>query len=189
MEDRFNCDYLDLSKQGASDMLFNCVQDRSKGYDLNCRSDYVDTKQNQNNLAIKRGIEQGFNGVEGFTSKIFYTDNGPGESTIKEGQCPDGYSYCSISKKCVQVCMGCKYRDNMKSQEFNEADPCFPNGVYNGVTNEGNIKCTCGLNDKYCPDKFINQYTTDGTLFLNQGIKNNVGVVDSVMNLFLFEQL
>ena len=77
----------------------------------------------------------------------------------------------------------------MKSQEFNEADPCFPEGVYNGITNEGDIKCSCGLNDKYCSEKFVNQYTTDGMLFLNQTIKNNVGVVDSVSNLFLFEQL
>ena len=170
MEKRFSCDYLDLSKQGASDMLLNCVQDKSKGYDLNCRSDYVDTKQNQNNLAIKRGIEQGFNGIEGFTSKIFYTDNGPGESYVEDGVCPDGFSYCSKSKKCVQVCMGCKYRDNMKSMDMNEYDPCFPNGVYDGITNSGDVKCTCGNNNKYCSDNMIKKFTSDGTLIDNNKI-------------------
>jgi len=185
MDDRFQCDYLDLSKQNASDMLLNCVQNKDKGYDFNCQSNKI-TNESSNSV-FQRGIDQGFNGTEGFTSKIFFTDNGPGKSTVTEGICPDGYT--NKNGVCVQVCMGCKYRDNMKSQEFNEADPCFPEGVYNGVTNEGKIKCTCGLNDKYCTDEFVNMYTTDGVLFLDNTIKNNIGIVDAVSKLFYFEQL
>ena len=189
--DRFQCDYLDLSTQNASDMLLKCVQVKGKGYDFNCSdgSDGLNRLEGPN--VFQRGIDQGFNGTEGFTSKIFYTDNGPGKSVVPEGTCPDGYT--NKNGTCVEVCMGCKYRDNMKSQEFNEADPCFPEGVYDGVTNDGTIKCTCGLNDKYCTDKFTkkftNMYTTDGALLQNNVIKNNIGVVDAVSNLFYFEQL
>ena len=44
----------------------------------------------------------------------------------------------------------------MKSQQFNEADPCFPEGTYNGITNEGYIKCTCGSNNQYCSTTLVN---------------------------------
>ena len=48
METQFTCDYLDLSKQNASDMLLNCVQDNSKGYDFNCS--YDNAIENSTNL-------------------------------------------------------------------------------------------------------------------------------------------
>ena len=68
-------------------------------------------------------------------------------------------------KSCVQVCMGCKYEDNMKSQEFNEYDPCFPNGVYDGREKDGTIKCNCGIDNKYCSDSFIgNIFSTIGLI-------------------------
>ena len=194
METQLTCDYLDLSKQNASDMLLNCVQDNSRGYDFNCS--YGNAIENSTNLKdsnspFKRGVDQGFNNPidnkEGFTSDIFYVNNGPGVSNVPFGKCPDGFT--NKNGMCVQVCMNCKYRDNMRSQEFNEADPCFPEGVYDGITNEGYIKCTCGLNNNYCSEKFTDTYTTDGMLFYNNKIKNNIGIVDHISKLFYFEQL
>ena len=103
----------------------------------------------------KKVINNNFFGYEGFQNKdIFITDNGLGESSIPKGECPEGYTRCPDSGKCIQACIGCVYRDNMKSREFNEADPCFPNGVYDGVTNDGFVKCTCGKDNKYCSDDF-----------------------------------
>jgi len=192
MEQRINCDYLDLSKKNASDMLLNCINDPSKGYDFNCNNF---TNYQESNSPFIRGKDQGFNnplksnisGVEGFTN--FYTDNGPGVSNVPPGQCPDGYT--NKDGICVQVCTSCKYRDfdKNKSKIFNEADPCFPEGVYDGITNDGNIKCTCGFNDKYCSEKFTDAYTADGVLFQNNIIKNNIGVIDHISKLFYFEQL
>ena len=152
LNDRLKCDYLDFNTQPSSDMLLNCVQDKSRGYDMKCQKRYdssYDLDRVNDNLVIKRGVSEGkgnikekYNGIEGFTDKIFITDNGPGESTIPFGECPEGYSFNENNGSCVQVCHACKYRDNMKSQQFNEADPCFPNGVYDGLTNEGNINCS-----------------------------------------------
>lgn len=190
MEQRIDCDYLDFSKKNASDMLLNCINDPSKGYDLNCNNL---TNYENSNSSFVRGKEQGFNNPielnnkEGFTN--FYTDNGPGVSNVPFGQCPDGYT--NKDGICVQVCTSCKYRDfdDKKSKIFNEADPCFPEGVYDGVTNDGSIKCTCGFNDKYCSEKFTDAYMADGVLFQNNNIKNNIGVMDHISKLFYFEQL
>ena len=66
----------------------------------------------------------------------------------------------------------------MKSREFNEADPCFPNGVYNGITNEGFIKCTCGKDNKYCSDDFTKNIESYGVkclmIFCDFTEKNSV---------------
>ena len=130
-------------------------------------------------------------GLEGFQNKnIFITDNGLGESNIPKGECPEGYSKDLVSGNCIQKCIGCVYRDNMKSREFNEADPCFPNGVYNGVTNEGFIKCTCGRDNKYCSDNFVkNLFTTDGMMISNKKIIMNTGLTNTIDNLFNFKYL
>lgn len=130
-------------------------------------------------------------GLEGFQNKnIFITDNGLGESNISKGKCPEGYSKDLVSGNCIQKCIGCVYRDNMKSREFNEADPCFPNGVYNGVTNEGFIKCTCGRDNKYCSDNFVkNLFTTDGMMVSNKKIIMNTGLTNTIDNLFNFKYL
>ena len=78
----------------------------------------------------------------------------------------------------------------MKSLEFNEKDPCFPEGTYNGITNEGYIKCTCGNNNKYCSDEFIkNIFTTDGLMMIGQKIVMNVGNTGSIQDLFNFDYL
>jgi len=130
-------------------------------------------------------------GYEGFQNKgMFITDNGLGESSVPNGQCPEGYSRDLNSGKCIQKCIGCVYRDNMKSREFNEADPCFPNGVYNGITNEGFIKCTCGRDNNYCSDDFIkNLFTTDGMMIKEQKIIMNTGITKSIDDLFNFDYL
>ena len=120
----------------------------------------------------------------------FITDNGLGESKIPRGECPEGYSKCPITGKCIQRCIGCVYRDNMKSREFNEADPCFPEGVYNGITNEGYIKCTCGRDNQYCSDDFIkNIFTVDGLMVAGQKIIMNTGLTRGISDLFSLSQL
>tara|TARA_E500000178_G_scaffold221100_1_gene218189 strand:- start:193 stop:867 length:675 start_codon:yes stop_codon:yes gene_type:complete len=129
-------------------------------------------------------------GLEGFQNNIFITDNGLGESSIPKGECPEGYSIDLSSGKCIQKCINCVYKDNMKSREFNEADPCFPNGVYNGVTNEGFIKCTCGKDNKYCSDNFTkNLFTTNGMMVNGQKIIMNTGLTKTIDELFNFDYL
>ena len=151
------------------------------------------TEKNPFNTDIKKAVEiYQPNLKEGYQNykNPFITDNGLGESQIPKGQCPEGYSKCPITGKCIQVCVGCVYRDNMKSREFNEADPCFPNGVYNGITNEGYIKCTCGKDNKYCPDNFVkNIFTTDGMMINGQKIIMNTGLTGGISDLFNLSQL
>ena len=139
---------------------------------------------------IKQPFQKGgssFGQTEGF-SNMFITDNGPGESKIKE-PCPQGYTRCPKTGRCFQVCVGCSYKDNMRSKEFNEADPCFPEGVYDGVDKYGNIICTCGSNNTYCSQAFTNQFTADGNMFYNNKIKNTLGITDSISKLFDFSSL
>ena len=141
-----------------------------------------------NSVVNKSSIGSG--SVEGFTNNIFITDNGPGKSSVPEGQCPEGYSRCPKTGKCIQKCIGCVYRDNMKSREFNEADPCFPEGTYNGITNEGYIKCTCGSNNQYCSDDFIkNVFTADGMMMSGQKIIMNLGKTNNIDELFNIDYL
>ena len=104
--------------------------------------------------------------VEGFTNM--------GEHYVRPGDCPDGYKWCKITKKCKQVCMNCKYNQRTygKSKEFNEGDYCFPNnGVYDGITNQGLTKCTCGSRGQYCGDNF----TAQGGMFADNVFIMNVG--------------
>ena len=131
------------------------------------------------------------NNVEGFTNSgnIFITDNGPGKSSLPEGQCPDGFKRCFKTGMCIQVCRNCTYRDNMKSKDYNKADPCFPEGTYDGVTNDGNIKCTCGSSNQYCSDDFTKGFTADGMMMDGKKIIMNVGQTSSIASLFNFDYL
>lgn len=208
------CNYLNANLQSAEDMILNCIGDPSKGKDKFCKSDYKKLydpiTSNLENIAIKRGVSAGYGidqiiekktptptisnknipeqTIEGFTSNIFITDNGPGESVITN-KCPQGYKWCNKTGACVQVCIGCKYRDRMKSQIFNEADPCFPEGVYNGVDNRGYLKCTCGSNNQYCSDNFIADiFTANGDLLIGSRIKN-IGNFLGLNNLFNIQNL
>lgn len=80
----------------------------------------------------------------------FVTDNGLGKFTLNPDECPDNCT--KYNGTCMQVCADCGYRDKGKteSRDFNEFDPCFPNGVYDGVTNDFQTKCTCGKYNQYC---------------------------------------
>lgn len=108
---------------------------------------------------------------EGFTNL--------GESYVEPGVCPDGYYFCPSKQKCVQVCQNCKFNEKKyyKSKEFNEGDPCFPNGVYNGIDNQGITQCTCGNRGQYCNDNFDTQggLFADGVYIVNVGDYFNVG--------------
>ena len=117
------------------------------------------------NEPIKDNLFENSN-VEGFTNM--------GEHYVKPGDCPDGYFWCNKSNRCKQVCMNCKYneRTHGRSKEFNEFDPCFPNrGVYNGITNKGVTKCTCGKDGQYCNEIFDAQ----GGMFVDKVYIMNVG--------------
>lgn len=197
MEDQLKCFYLNASSQNASDMLRTCVQDKTSSFEFNCKDDPMEQELPNdvkniariNNISIQRGIIDN-NVIEGFTGKMFITDNGPGKSSVPEGECPEGFSLCKITGKCIQKCQNCIYRDNMKSQQFNEGDPCFPNGVYNGITNEGYIKCTCGNNNQHCSDNFIQQlFTTDGIFINHKKINTNIGNSQHIESLFNIDYL
>tara|TARA_Y100000992_G_scaffold281998_1_gene230160 strand:- start:185 stop:841 length:657 start_codon:yes stop_codon:yes gene_type:complete len=194
-----NCDYLDSNIQSSSDMLLNCIGDKTSGQEKLCTSSYQklydNIAVNSENIAIKRGVSAGYgilpnltpdkstkeiknpqnsiiDNVEGFTGS-FVTDNGLGESYTKKGECPEGYKRCPKTNNCIQVCTNCKYNDKMKSQEFNEFDKCFPNGVYDGINSEGNLKCTCGKNNQYCSEKFVDSFfMANGSFLNNNEIKN-----------------
>jgi len=176
MNELNRCDYLNLNTQNAESMNLNCVQDYGSGVDKYCASEYKlydNIAINSENINIKRGVGAGYginnndtfsdqkikkinesSGIEGFTGKMFITDNGPGKSMVPVGECPQGFYWCGKTNACVQVCAGCKTK-GMKSQEFNEYDKCFPEGVYDGITKDGEIKCTCGKNNQYCSNDLI----------------------------------
>lgn len=178
-EINFMCNYIDASKSPASQMLNKCTQSPSLIPGPLCPEKSYQARRNTTHTdlsAITRGYATSgqfmtpdaeapkktnpYSNYEGFI-----TDNGPGESTIPD-KCPEGFTYDINQKKCFQVCQQCSYRDHMKSREFNEADPCFPQGVYNGFNSDGSIRCTCGHDNQYCRDSPIDGYTASGGLFI-----------------------
>ena len=192
------CYYLDLNKQPAHHMLRKCISKEDE-YEYPCsfenrlevQTNLLNSLHQDNNYIIERSKVE--NNIDTHsTIEGFVTDNGPGESSIPYGQCPDGYRKCSKTGKCYQVCTNCKYRDGYKSQYMNEYDPCFPEGIYNGRTNKGEIKCTCGNKQEYCnftKDSVKRSiYTTDGSLFLNQKLHNNMGNYNMINAYFNLDQ-
>lgn len=190
----YECGYLDANSQNSSDMNLTCIKDKSKGEDKLCTSNYRKLHDNiafnSQFISIKRGMNAGYgirpynseettknkdiskttgDIIEGYTNmnSSFVVPPGPGAVNVEE-KCREGFTY--DGSKCVQVCTNCKYRDGMKSQEFNEFDKCFPNGVYNGVSKDGSRRCTCGKNNQYCSDKLVDDLYPAGG-FLND-IKN-----------------
>ena len=125
--------------------------------------------QMQDNAKVENAVKTDLK--EGFTNL--------GESYVEPGVCPDGYYFCPSKQKCVQVCQNCKFNEKKyyKSKEFNEGDPCFPNGVYNGIDNKGLTQCTCGNRGQYCNDTFDTQggLFADGVYIVNVGDYFNVG--------------
>ena len=78
----------------------------------------------------------------------------------------------------------------MKSLQFNSGDPCFPEGVYNGMSNNGTIQCTCGERNQFCSGNFVNDmFSANGMFVFNNSIKNSIGDTNIVDNLFLIDQL
>ena len=190
---RFNCEE-DPMKQ----VLPEDVKETARMNDIAIQRGFASYNVDNANIEIKKPTSNAVNDMnvmyqkEGFTNykNTFVTDNGLGESQIPTGECPEGYRRCPISGRCIQKCIGCVYRDNMKSREFNEADPCFPEGVYNGITNEGDIKCTCGINNKYCSNEFTkNIFTADGMMMSGKKIIVNTGLTRDISDLFNFSQL
>ena len=190
---RFNCEE-DPMKQ----VLPEDVKETARMNDIAIQRGFASYNIDNVNMEIKNPTSNAENDMnvmyqkEGFTNykNTFVTDNGLGESQIPIGECPEGYGRCPISGRCIQKCIGCVYRDNMKSREFNEADPCFPEGVYNGITNEGDIKCTCGINNKYCSNEFTkNIFTADGMMMSGKKIIVNTGLTRGISDLFNFSQL
>jgi len=186
------CFYFDAEKDNASSMLKKCINGQGSGYAWPCsEKEEIDksifTKNMERpsgdnimgglpfskpvtkvNIDKKEELHDVIDGdrVEGFTNL--------GEHYVRPGDCPDGYYWCAKSKACKQICLNCKYNERTygKSKEFNEFDPCFPkNGVYNGITNGGLTKCSCGKNNQYCEDTF----SANGSFKLGNKIIINVG--------------
>ena len=182
------CLYLNAEKDNADLMLRKCIHGSDdlawpctsrEDFDNNIlkytttrasgdvtQQDSTNEIESQQKDNIENKIYEDNHVVEGFTNM--------GASYVRPGDCPDGYYWCTKSKQCKQVCMNCKYNQRTygKSKEFNEADPCFPNkGVYNGITNRGLTKCTCGQNNQYCGDSF----TTDGSFKLGNNVILSIG--------------
>jgi hypothetical protein len=218
MEEQLRCLYLDSSVDSSTKMSRRCIGDEQSAEQFSCSNNDPSALRDSKNTArindimIQRGIidfnvgefshsnqdnrinrdnRAKINVMEGFTNSDnkFYTDNGPGVSSITGNQCPDGYSRNEITGECIQVCRNCVYRDNLKSSDINTADPCFPEGVYDGVTNTGEIKCTCGLSNQYCSDNFVKGFTADGMMFDGQKIIMNSGITDTVSSLFNFDYI
>jgi hypothetical protein len=102
--------------------------------------------------------------------------SGSGEFVIPNEECPLGHEWCDKTKACVQKCINCNYKGGMKSLVFPDvSDQCFlgGGGVFNGMDNWGNTKCTCGTNNQYCPDYLINPNTGIGDYI----IQNEDGVL------------
>ena len=185
IEKEKKCFYLDGNSQPAHHMLRTCVGEESE---LEYPCSMNTTSLVHSNLILNRGLVE--NNISNSVVEGFTTDNGLGESTIPQGQCPEGYKRCPTTGKCIQVCIHCKYRDGYKSQYMNEYDPCFPEGIYNGRDNQGGIKCTCGLNNQYCNYKRNNNlFMTDGSLIIDKQFIPVIGNYKQMDKLYSVDNL
>lgn len=186
----YNCSYINPETESVSNMLKPC-NDGKTNFQWECEQ-----KRILDNAILARNLERpdGAN-VQGILHHSLIQDNvkvnnavetdlkegftNLGESYVEPGVCPDGYYFCPLKQKCVQVCQNCKFNEKKyyKSKEFNEGDPCFPNGVYNGINNYGITQCTCGSKGQYCNDTFDTQggLFADGVYIVNVGDYFNVG--------------
>jgi hypothetical protein len=191
------CQYLNAEKDNASSMLKKCINGNDdlawpcisrELFDSNILN-YNTERPNGDNVGVKlpHTLHNKVDDIDDYdtnndkeTNKKMYDDShvegftNMGESYVKPGDLPDGYFRCPKSGKVKQVCMNCKYNQRTygKSKEFNEGDYCFPNrGVYNGITNQGLTKCTCGSRGQYCGDNFNAQ----GGMFADNVFIMNVG--------------
>jgi hypothetical protein len=164
------CNYLDFGKYPSNKMLNNCIFEENKQpctYQINTQMFNTNI---ENRIFSDRGLVDGDyikeNYVENKINKSiegFVSGPGPGELQVEGSKCPETYVRCPVTGLCVQACRNCKLPTG-KSLYMNEYDKCFPNGVFNGYDNNGNLKCTCGKDNEYCSDK-KNIFTVDGILF------------------------
>ena len=186
----YNCSYINPETESVRSMLKPC-NDGKNNFQWECEQ-----KRILDNAILARNLERpdGAN-IQGILHHSLIQDNvkvnnavetdlkegftNLGESYGEPGVCPDGYYFCPLKQKCVQVCQNCKFNEKKyyKSKEFNEGDPCFPNGVYNGINNYGITQCTCGSRGQYCNDIFDTQggLFADGVYIVNVGDYFNVG--------------
>ena len=171
-ENMGTCKYLNAETQPASNMLRKCIgRDTEEiapchkfNHKLHMR--VFDRPQEDNyftqNTESKLELKAPHKIVEG------YENYDPGEFVLWADECPESYQKDNVGR-CIKVCKNCKVNTG-KSLEFNEFGPCFPEGVYDGIDNYGNVQCTCGKNNQYCSDKknsVYDMFTTDGILIMD----------------------
>jgi len=146
------CNYLNAQTQTSDKMLLSCINP-----DI--------TLNNSNNYDIRRTINTNSNTniKEGFTNGGF-SGNLSGEYNIKKGVCPDGHTM--DENGCRQICTHCSYRDlEPNSRSMNESDICEPEGMFNGIDENGFIKCLRKNDNKeYLP---LQAYIIDGGFLSN----------------------
>ena len=129
------CEYLNAQTQTADNMLLKLVNEDCQNNTISMPS-----KSSMN----PNGLEKMFNSnsnktIEGFTNGGF-SGNLSGESYVNNKECPVGHTY--DGKGCRQICTHCTYRDNEpSSRSINEADICEPHGMFNGIDENGYVKC------------------------------------------------
>ena len=121
-----NCEYLNAQTQTADNMLLKLVN-------VDCQKN----NNNNNNLSKSSSNSNGLN-IEGFSNGGNSDNSGIGH--LPNGVCPDGHTF--DGKGCRQICTHCTYRDNEpSSRSINEADICEPHGMFNGIDENGYVKC------------------------------------------------
>jgi len=162
------CNYLDFNKYPAERMLQNCIgsEENNCGYQINTQmfNTTIDQRTFSDRSLIEGTASKSHRDISKDVVEGFVSGSGPGVSQIPTGECPESYKKCDQTGLCKQVCRNCKLSTG-KSLSMNEHDPCFPNGVFNGYDNNGELICSCGKNNEYCNDK-KNIYTVGGILLL-----------------------
>ena len=165
------CNYLDYNLYPANKMLQKCIgdQDPQQACRYQMKTQMFNNSINEHIFSDRALIDgtpmnpsnkiDNSNDVEGFVS-----GSGAGEIQVEDNQCPESYLKCPVTGICKQICRNCRL-PNGKSYDMNENDPCFPNGVFNGYDNNGELMCTCGKKNEYCNDK-KNIYTVGGILLV-----------------------
>jgi len=191
-ENQNKCRYLDSNTMNSADMLKTCKSTNSETL-APCHKNYNSlqlpqrniipasklfdgndfTKYNDEKKIPGKGVKSG-QVIEGFTD---YT--GPGESFVQT-TCPESMSLNPYTNECEKLCKNCKISD--KSFEFNEFDPCFPSGVYDGINNKGETMCTCGNRGQYCTNDTLNNIITADGNFINNGISMIVGNLSGIFS-------
>jgi hypothetical protein len=157
--------------------IFSLVTERPQGDNISHELNHSLKMDKKEQFSVTKNVDKDMfdnSNVEGFTNL--------GKQYVRPGDLRDGYFRCPKTGEIKQVCQNCKYNQRTygKSKVFNEADPCFPNnGEYNGITNHGFTKCTCGERGQYCGDNFNAQggFLSDDVLIMNVGLFDHLGKI------------